>query len=266
MSTLMDSFKKLNIPIDSSEEEVKAAYRKLSHQEHPDKPDGQTEEQKALNKAYEMAKQAAKSGTSLLIIETSNALEVANRALVVQQENIKTNLLVDKIKRKCTSQVRMMRDITLVMGLFSGILALIKTNLLPVAIDPNIKEAFGMVAFSLGAIAAFCQFSCTNIKNRVDDHIENLSDKSKCAKELARILDYTDLSEFSENDFFESYNGHRRTSDDMLNITLQKSIEHSLVRLVEIDGVLKPNQDKNYLLNKSFKPSLFMPNEHNNPI
>jgi hypothetical protein len=264
MSTLMDSFKKLNIPFDSTEEEVKAAYRKLSHQEHPDKPDGQTEDQKSLNKAYEMAKQAAKSGTSMLIIETSNALEVAKRALVIQQENIKTNLLVDRVKRKRTSQVRMMRDTTLVMGLFSGVFALIKTNLLPVAIDPNIKEAFGMVAFGLGAFAAFCQFYCTNIKNRIDDHIESLSDKSKCAKELARTLNYTDLSEFSENDYFGNYNGqndNRRSSYDMLNITLQKSIEHSLVELVETDGILKPNQDKNYLLNKSFKPSLFVQNE-----
>ncbi len=202
-SVLIRSFEMLGISADATENEVKSAFRRLSNQLHPDKENGDNDKQVELNKAYEIAKQAVESGTSLILIETALALENSNQALILQQEYQKTNLLVGQIKRNGTSGIRSLRDFALVIGLISGAMALAKTNLLSISLDQNIKDSLGVVAFVFGFFALFLQFLFTSAKNRIDDYLEYISDKNNCAQELARHLEYNDMEQFSENEYFK---------------------------------------------------------------
>ena len=276
VSEARDAFNLLGLPITASEDEVKEAYRKLSNKYHPDKEGGTHEKQTDLNRAYSIAMQISSSGTGIILIEAENSLEAINNSISIQNAQNAVSQFSNKKERETRARSATPRNIALGVSLISAVLALFGSNLLPILEDTNeeiyntAKPMFGIVTFMAGFIALQIQHVASRSKQKIDQYLEYLSNKTHCASELARLLGHEDITQFDEhlimkrskrapkaetvslNTFFSSGLSTREEH----RLIVLKALEHGLIFRIA-DQVITPNSIEKYRLDAAFKPSLF---------
>ena len=259
------AFLKLGIDPSATDEEVKAAYRKLSKKYHPDTGNEKADDQKKLNEAYELALQVSKSGTGLMLTETFRSLEEISRFEKSQRARNDLNRIAERQQRERASSYKNYRNISVGIAAFAALIALAGSSLFPSLEDINkdlykqLKPVLGIVTFIAGAIAVVFQNKATTSQHKIDDYLEYISDIKHCAKELAGFLEYKDLTFFDEHKILKL---NRRNTEpnykDRRNIKLLilKAQDHGLIERIEDDN-LTPSTIAKYQISKTFKASSF---------
>ncbi|MCK4796102.1 MAG: J domain-containing protein [Spirochaetes bacterium] len=181
------AFEKLDLPQTASEDEIVSRFRELSLFHHPDKG-GNNDEMAELLVAKDIALSSIRNISLIPISSVANILnnkiEVIDKRMEQRESNER---LIRKIINHKTNNLREMKKIVSLTGLFSGAFVFISGDFLPLFSEMAVNSLYIKYFFTIfaGISTLFYLISSmkvSSIEQTIEEINESLDDKSKCAE------------------------------------------------------------------------------------
>ena len=272
---LNEAFARLGVPIDSPPDTIRAAYRRLSRENHPDLAPGPSAdtEQATLNGAYDIALVFAERGTEALTLRRTEITTLVRAAVSRELAPVEAHRRAGQITRRQLTPVRTIRTLSWVLGGFSAALFLIADRLpdfiglfgIDTSANKGVSAMFCLLAITCAVFGLVIQQYVDGTERAVDDYVDSLDERRFCASELAKRLNYSDPERFSDADIAGSPGGgispglgahvlfHRI---DLLPVLLNRALDHGLIER-HVADMVSPEKPDEYVL--KFTPSAFRP-------
>jgi len=260
-----EAFQILGLSPDADVEDVKAVYRRLSKEHHPNKG-GDTNAQSELNEARTVALDSIVGHKALVALdEMGRSIQEWQRAMLADRAGRQANDTARAIRRRRVRPLLQMKYFAWVVGLIAAAFALVSETLLPF-LPAEVARLSLMFGLPFGLFGGAFQLMIRGFEHRLESFMEDLTDPRTCAFELARALDYRDTPLVLEDEI------HAKSSSDMAvssfpfspkvsqierrRLLILKSLEHGLLESLSAEKI---TLDAPVQYKLSFKPSRFRP-------
>lgn len=173
--TLSEALAILGLSEGADEASVKAAYRRLSLQTHPDKSGGDTQEQAQINTAYDVAMAAIRLPNAV-VLRTTKSLQQVELALLAERYATQAESAAKAINHRRRRRFDTFRNISLLVAFAAGVLLLSADYLLeplsetmPEDVKRSLKLLLGMFVVTWGAVALWLQMQVQRIENAIQN-------------------------------------------------------------------------------------------------
>lgn len=248
--TIEQAFQILGIPEISTIDEVENRYKLLIKEFHPDKETGNHEKTVSINIARTIAiKHINDLSSGLIIARQLYALvRTDNNELVKNQEyKAQSESIFNKASRKSINKYKRMQSITKLIGAFSGVLALLTSNILPIFekfISNKSSEFsyfFTFIIFICGLAYLMLNTKTEQTKDLLEDFKESLDDKSYYYAIINSLIINSEFkNNFSRIEFENMIrlwkeNFYNQKSNDSLDLIFRDN--HNIPNIINLIGI-----------------------------
>lgn len=274
-SEVQKAFDRLQLPLEACPDDIRAAYRAMSLRSHPDVAPSPSanHDQATLNAAYEIAMAFAEQRSGTLALRRTDVTAIVRAAVSRELAPLAAQRQADKVKRQGLASFRSIRSISWVIGGISGALFLVADRLpdfqtllgIDQSADKAISVSLCMFAILFAGMGFVLQMWIGRAETHIDDYVSRLDDRRFCASEIARILKYSEKTQFSDIELQEFSSQSRYPIMgfpmlswrlDLLPILLNRALDHGLVERQDT-GVFSPDKPDEYIV--KFQPSGLRP-------
>lgn len=209
---VQEAFKILSLPINASGKEIENKFKELAKVNHPDRG-GIDKEMRNISRAKDVAIAYSNKNQLVLIEETKDL--ITNGLIQFQNSHIEMENTQNQINRKYVSRYKNHKRKVTISAAFTGFFAffdeiildfLYPVSYLPFSIISTMKPLLIFITLIMGFFYWYYSTMAENIKNHIDNAVEELDQKEIYFYTLNEIIQSNHIEGFTQKQLIDLVN------------------------------------------------------------